>query len=345
MASILDMIRTNDPEINDLRLTEAPEAYCADIDDLLHALKANTVIEYLRVDRDFLPCMELDQIDRFFAAVAALPALQEAQIWHGSIHVKALANFVEQARHIEHLQLGCLDLEGTEEDFSLISAAIQGHPTLKRFSMHDFSLNNDAIAIDNLVATLATVPNLEVVKLEVSASRRRSIVGNEAAARKVQVHLSGKALAELCKSPTLQELHLNRLNLHFDDFAALAVSLKTAPSLKKLSLPHCNLDDTACITIAEAIGQSPALEKIDFSCNKLTDEGCVTLASALKGNQTVTFLRLWGNVKISNAGFDAVREMLEQNCVLERVPLMSPIDYDVSAKISAKKMSTAGHAA
>lgn len=50
----------------------------------------------------------------------------------------------------------------------------------------------------------------------------------------------------------------------------------------------------------------------------------VTLASGLKGNNSVTFLRLWGNVKISNAGFDAVREMLEQNCVLERVPLMAP---------------------
>jgi hypothetical protein len=50
----------------------------------------------------------------------------------------------------------------------------------------------------------------------------------------------------------------------------------------------------------------------------------VTLASGLKGNNSVTFLRLWGNVKISNAGFDTVREMLEQNCVLERVPLMAP---------------------
>jgi hypothetical protein len=62
----------------------------------------------------------------------------------------------------------------------------------------------------------------------------------------------------------------------------------------------------------------------------------VTLASGLEGNASVTFLRLWGNAKISNEGFDAVREMLEQNCVLERVPLMAPAGF--GPKIDADKV-------
>jgi hypothetical protein len=58
------------------------------------------------------------------------------------------------------------------------------------------------------------------------------------------------------------------------------------------------------------------------------------IASALKGNNSVKMLRLWGNVKISNAGFDASVDMLKVNCVLERVPLMVPLEY--GNKIDAK---------
>lgn len=130
-------------------------------------------------------------------------------------------------------------------------------------------------------------------------------------------------------------------------YAALAEAIKKAPVLKVFALPHCNLDDEACIKLSEAIGHSRTLEKIDMSCNRLTDEGCITLASGLKGNRSVKFLRLWGNVKISNAGFDAVREMLEQNCVLERVPLMTPKQFEnggIDVERVQKKSSQA-HAA
>lgn len=186
------------------------------------------------------------------------------------------------------------------------------------------SLNNESISMDETVAVLATIPNLQSVKLEVSNRRRASVVGSDRAARKVQVTLSGAGLAKLLGgSQTIQKLHLNRLNLNTKDFSVLADAIAAAPCLHEFALPHCNLDDDGCVAIAEAIGRNKTLEKIDLSCNKLTDEGCVTLASALEGNQSVRFLRLWGNVKISNNGFDSIREMLEQNCVLERVPLMA----------------------
>lgn len=326
--NIIESIRNNDPELKELRLAEEVEAYCTDISELIDAMAENTVIEYVRLDRDFLPSMLPEHAKSFFLALGKLKGLKDAQIWHAAIHVTLLADFINAARHIEALQLGCLDLEGSAEDFDLVSEALKEHPTLMSFSMSDFSLNNNTIAIDTLIETLAAIPNLRVVKLEVSHARRRSIVGSEAAARKVSVALSGQALAHLCSSKTLEELLLNRLNLTQADFEALAESIKAAPSLKILALPHCNLDDEACIKLAEAIGQSTTLQKIDLSCNKLTDEGCITLASGLKGNGSVTFLRLWGNVKISNAGFDAVREMLEQNCVLERVPLMAPLGFE-----------------
>jgi Ran GTPase-activating protein (RanGAP) involved in mRNA processing and transport len=206
------------------------------------------------------------------------------------------------------------------------------------------SLNNESISMDETVSVLATIPNLENVRLEVSNRRRASVVGSERAAKKVQVTLSGAGLAKLIgDSKSIQTLYLNRLNLNTGDFSVLAEAIKTAPCLREFSLPHCNLDDDGCVKIAEAISLNPTLEKIDLSCNKLTDEGCITLASALEGNHSVKFLRLWGNVKISNNGFDSIREMLEYNCVLERVPLMATnISYD---KLDPVKNGRSGQAA
>lgn len=341
--SIVEQIQMNDPELVELRLAEEPEAYSADTAELITALKNNTVIEYVRLDRDFLPGMEPEHAKPFFEAFGSMANLKEAQIWHAAISVNILADFVTAAKGLEILQLGCLDLAGSEEDFATFSGALKGHPHLTNFSMSDFSLNNDSVCVDHLVETLATIPNLKVVKLEVSHARRRSVVGSEAAARKVTVNLSGKALAGLLRCPTLEELYLNRLNLSLMDYKAISEAIKTAPTLKVFALPHCNLDDQACIGLAVAIGESKSLKKLDFSCNKLTDEGCVTLASALKGNSSVSFLRLWGNVKVSNTGFDAIREMLEQNCVLERVPLMAPLGYE--QRIEPKQNRSQAHAA
>jgi len=342
MSSNIQRICGNDPELTELRLVEDLEAYCADISDLTDALKDNEVIEYVRLDRDFLPSIDDDAgLAKFFQAFGGLPALKEAQIWHAGIPVKFLADFLLAARGLEHLQLGCLDLEGTADDFESFSAALDGHPHLRSFCMHDFSLTNNAISIDGLIGTLATIPNLQIVKIEVTHSRRRSLVGSEAAAAKVSVSLRGEALANLCRCPTLEELYLNRLNLNLEDYAAFAASIKDAPVLKLLALPHCNLDDTACIALSEAIGQSKTLVKIDLSCNRLTDEGCVTLASGLEGNESVKFLRLWGNVKISNNGFDTVHEMLEKNCVLERVPLMTPKAFENRIDIDKVKQKKA----
>lgn len=349
MSTLVDQIRENSPDLTELRLAEEVEAYSPDVHDLISALQTNTVIDYVRLDRDFLPSMSsAEDTQSFFQAFGKLSNLKEAQIWHAAIHVSVLADFIKATYdHLEHLQLGCLDLAGNEQDFDVVAQALRGHPKLQSFCMSDFSLNNNSIVLDGLIETLSTLPQLAVVKLEVTHARRRSVVGSEAAAEKVSVSISGKALAVLCQAPCLEELYLNRLNLSHADFQALAQSIHAAPKLRMLALPHCNLDDEACIALAVAIGQSKTLQKIDMSCNKLTDEGCVTLASGLKGNASVTFLRLWGNVKISNAGFDAVREMLEQNnCVLERVPLMSPgIGYEPRINTDTVERKPQAHAA
>jgi hypothetical protein len=332
MTSIVDRIRSNDSELKELRLAEFPQAYGAHVSDLTEAFSSNTTIEYVRCDRDFLPSLEADECVNFFKSLAAVPSLKEAQIWHASIPVTVLTLFIVAGQHLENLQLGCLDLGGTEEDFAAFAAALKGHPSLLSFCMSDFSLNDDSVSIDGLVEVLSTIPKLQSVKLEVTSSRRTSLVGLENASKQVQVSLSGSSLAVLCASSTLKVLHLGRLNLKLDDITALAQAIESAPALTHLSLPKCGITDETCSILASAIGKNKTLEKVDLSCNSISDQGCIEFATALKGNQTIKFIRLWGNTKISNAGFDALADMMSNSMVLERVPLMTPYNIISSAE-------------
>jgi len=325
--SLVERIQSNDPDLVDLRLTEIPEAYTSDMTQLVEALKSNTVIQFVRFDRDFLPGLKPELAADLFKATGALPSLKETLIWHASLPMGVLASFISEAKGLEHLQLGVLHLEGTEEDFHTISKALDGHPNLKEFELSDFSMNDNTINIDSLLNALAGLPKLEKVKLEVTYQKRGSLVGSVAAAQKVKVELTGSALATIISSKSVRELYVSRLVLKTQDVKDLAAAIPASPALKSLALSHCNLDDEACSAIAVAVHDSDKVESLDLSCNNISDEGCIAIATALTGNKSVRFLRLWGNVKISNNGFDALAEMLDNNTVLERIPLMAPGEY------------------
>ena len=344
--SLVDRIQSNDPDLTDLRMTEVPEAYTNDLGALIDSLKGNTSIQYVRFDRDFLPALSPEEVDSLFKAVGNLAGLKEILIWHAHLSAKSVADLIALSKdRIEHLQLGVLALEGTSEDFQSVADALNGHEKLKSFDMSDFSLNDQSISIDPIIIALSTMPNLERVKLEVTYQKRGSLVGHEKAKEKVRVEVSGPALATLCRSASLGELHLCRLTLNLNDLEALADAIQTAPSLHRIALPHCLLNDYNISGIARAIGHSTSLENVDLSCNHITDEGCIAIATALKGNTSVKLLRLWGNVKISNAGFDALAEMLEANCVLERVPLMGPNRYQPRATNKIQQKTATNQAA
>lgn len=332
--SLVQRIQNNDPDLVDLRLTEIPEAYTSDLSQLIEALKSNSVIQFVRFDRDFLPGLKPELAADLFKATGALPNLKETLIWHASLHMEVLTSFIAGAQGLEHLQLGVLHLEGNEADFHSISKALEGHPNLKEFELSDFSMNDESINVDSLLTALSGLPKLQKVKLEVTYQKRGSLVGSAAAAEKVKVELTGAALAKLIGSKTLNDLYISRLRLETKDVKDLAAAIPSSPSLKTLALSHCNLDDEACSALAVAVHDSDKVQSLDLSCNNISDEGCIAIATALTGNKSVKFLRLWGNVKISNNGFDALADMLDNNTVLERIPLMAPGEY--KGRIDAK---------
>ena len=326
-SAIVGRIHNELEGLKELRLVESPEAYGANFDELIEALEGNTTIEYVRLDRDFLPGLEESDIALVMEAVGKLPALKETHIMHAILPATAFASFLQHAKNVEIVELGSVELQGT----------------LKTFLMLDFSLGVSG-GIGNIVEALSQIKTLEKVKLDAAHKRRRSLLGSEAAAIKPDNTVPGVALAHLvAHTPKLCELHLNRLVLDVNDLKIVATAVSTASSLTTLSLTNVGLTDEACNELANAIAANANLVTIDLSCNKLTDEGCTLLTSALVNNNHVKLLRLWGNVKISNTGFDALVSMLENNCVLERLPLMASREY--STKIEAKLNQNRSHAA
>ena len=341
--TIIEKIHDQVKGLKELRLTECPQAYCATVFELIEALEGNTSIEYVRLDRDFLPGLEESDLILLLDVVGKRPALKEAHIMHTILPAKAFASFITHAKLVETVELGSIDLQGSTEELHAMMVALGSHGALKSFLMLDFSLGVSG-GINGIVEALSNVKTLEQVKLEAAHKRRRSIVGSEAASIKPDSTVHGDALAHLvAQTSRLSELYLNRLTLDVHDLRALSNAVATASSLHTLSLTNVGLTDEVCNELANAIAANTNLVTIDLSCNKLTDEGCTLLASALVNNNHVKLLRLWGNVKISNTGFDALVDMLEHNCVLERLPLMTPREY--STKIEAKLNQNRSHAA
>jgi len=333
-GTIIEQIHDQVEGLKELRFSECPEAYCADISDLIQALQGNTSIEYVRLDRDFLPGMEDADISLLLDAVGKLPALKETHIKHAILPASAFENFLQQVTNVERIELGSIDLQGTPEELQSMGVTLGAHAALKSFLMLDFSLGVEG-GINSIVEALSNVKTLVNVKLDAAHKRRRSIVGSEAATVKPDSKVLGSTLAKLVAQATsLEELHINRLTLDLHDLQVVSAQVAKAPCLHTLGLTNVGLTDVACNELANAIAQNTNLVTIDLSCNKLTDEGCTLLATSLVNNNHVKLVRLWGNMKISNTGFDALVEMLEHNCVLERLPLMAPREY--STKIDAK---------
>ena len=168
---MVERLASSDASLTDLRLTEAPQAYCKGIDELIEAFQSNTVVSYVRLDRDFLPSLsqseDADKIPLLLSAIGALPKLQESLLWHASLDMKALTAFVvaSQGKQLQSLQLGFLDLTGNEQDLQDLADALQtGHDNLQSFDMIDFSLNDDTLSLDPVIESLSKLQNLTRVK-------------------------------------------------------------------------------------------------------------------------------------------------------------------------------------
>lgn len=105
--ALLERIANNDPVLKEISLGDAADKYFSDVSEMVAALELNTVIDYVRVDRDFLPSL-LGQPEKKAAVVSAigrLPALRELRIMSGPVHANVLGKALTDAHNLENLEL------------------------------------------------------------------------------------------------------------------------------------------------------------------------------------------------------------------------------------------------
>lgn len=105
--SLVERIANNDPELKELRLADPAKNYFKDVSEIIDALRDNSYIEVVRIDRDFLPSL-LGQPEKKAAVVKAigqLKNLRELRIVSGPVHAVVLGCALKDAEQLESLEL------------------------------------------------------------------------------------------------------------------------------------------------------------------------------------------------------------------------------------------------
>lgn len=110
IMSFVQKIAANDPTFKELRLSESSEHYFSDVSEMVAALGQNTVIDYVRIDRDFLPSLlgEPEKKAAIVIAIGKLPALRELRIMSGPVHANVLGLALNDVANLENLELVCI---------------------------------------------------------------------------------------------------------------------------------------------------------------------------------------------------------------------------------------------
>jgi hypothetical protein len=196
---LITKIRQNDPALKKLSLVESPNKYFTKVTDLVDALKSNSVINVIRLGGEFLLDLETEERNALLKQAGRLSSLREIQLSGCSPDVGALAEFMEQAKKLEVLDLGHVTLQGSSDEFTDFEYSIFKHQSLKKFILTNFQAGEAEQKIGGIIKALCNVSTLEVLKLE----------GSNA----TEFTFPNIALLPLCKSPTLQELHVSHFHV------------------------------------------------------------------------------------------------------------------------------------
>ena len=135
--SILKEIQDNSIDTIDLVMDPDSEEYGGVFQDLVTALKSSTSITSISLKKDFLGALFGRDRIAILQAVGAMPNIQEIELGDAGVMVDAIAVLAKSARSLRKLTLHNLILQGIQQDFDILEAALHAHGSLKEFEMSD----------------------------------------------------------------------------------------------------------------------------------------------------------------------------------------------------------------
>lgn len=236
-------------------------------DDFLDLLETVPRVDALHFDGDFWNGLSLDEQAKLFLMIGSFPSLKDVYISCAQVDAADLAFLLKMTTQLESFRLAHVELKGDQRDFDYFESGLYFHESLRWIAMRDFAVP-DGISLDSLISTLSSIPNLQKVELH-----SRSIV-----------EIRASSLRTLCRSQSLEQIHLSHLPVHPSNAAFMTRVFEetSVPMLRHLSLQHCRLDEQVATKLARLLSQKKSLEILDLSCNNLNKEGLVRVQEVLK---------------------------------------------------------------
>jgi hypothetical protein len=109
------------------------------VHDFLDALQANTSINEVHLDGDFLCCLRASTRGKVLQSIGDYlgSSVHEITIGDSLVTVLDLTHMIMKSKSLIRLNLHDLVLQGQEEEFRAFELAVLQHPTLKDFRMCD----------------------------------------------------------------------------------------------------------------------------------------------------------------------------------------------------------------
>ncbi|KAG7361978.1 hypothetical protein IV203_025644 [Nitzschia inconspicua] len=145
---MLEDIKENN--ITKLDVSIPAEEVAENIYDLTNALRANTSIEIVHFDEDFLGDLTSDSRFELLVSLGFVSSLKEVHLSTGLLMIKGISEMIKNAKSLRVLTLNDIVLQGTEDDFLACENLLYQHPNLKQFEMHDCDAAVKEISLENL---------------------------------------------------------------------------------------------------------------------------------------------------------------------------------------------------
>ena len=311
-------LRRNDANFQKLYL---PLGDLSDLGDITRAIRANKTVKEVSVFCEYIEDDWSTQgaVWRIFRAVGQLPKLECLLFdYIGSdgdeLPVRLLSAVVQAAVKLKRLELSCVQLTGTREQFLEFSRALRQKQSLQKFHIYGSYIKEaEQVSWPYLLnSSVEALSGLECLEDVLITALDFSSLGK----------LSSDILGRLIRTSTsLKRLVLGEFELNDEHIVAMADALEDNRVLKEISF-GCSLGAEGGEALAKMLRSNQALEILHIHVANLDggEEHHCALARALTSNSVVKQFSLYGTAgSMIRKTQEAYAKMLETNYTLEEL--------------------------
>eukprot|EP00980_Cylindrotheca_fusiformis_P002146 scaffold481_cov208-Cylindrotheca_fusiformis.AAC.12 len=130
---IIEQIEAN--SITEITLSQDADEISDNVNIIIDALRKNESLVSIRLEEHFLGELRNDSRRQVLEAIGLIPTLKRVHLGNSLLVVNGITKMLCEATSLCELSLGEVLLQGIQQDFNALEAALHSHPALKVFTM------------------------------------------------------------------------------------------------------------------------------------------------------------------------------------------------------------------